>query len=539
MGGAQSAPRRPPLPPSDGSEHVPLTSSFPQRDIAESASSSWLSPSNTNGNVVSHSSSHEWNDGEEMDEFDRVSETLENGLADGNTQLEPDKMKVLLLMSETGGGHRASAEALEAAFSEEADGAARINIVDFWVNVAGFPFHRFPQQYAYAAKRPQLWYFLYLWAKFPPTRWLTETAFSIFCHRKVRNYIGRVDPDVIISVHPLINTLSLSCLQYNRCARNKLSPTYVTVVTDLGGAHPTWFDSRADAVYVPSEPLKEEAQNMGYRPDQIRLFGLPIRPSFWTETRSVAELRKDLGLAQTMPAVLLVGGGDGVGGLKHIATAIAERIAEEGGSTCGQMVVICGKNRSLLNSLQKRSWPIPVVLKGFVTNMSEWMAACNVLCSKAGPGTIAEAWIRGLPMILTGFLPGQEEGNVKLVTESGAGAYSCDPEGIAEIAATWVSDPELLASMSARAKSLGRPNASRQIASDIYKLGRKRIAERKVYDRRMAAIAAGSSSASLPNGYFAMSRYYIGSSLFALKRWMMLAIFGRSESVHALTRARE
>ena len=46
-------------------------------------------------------------------------------------------------------------------------------------------------------------------------------------------------------------------------------------------------------------------------------------------------------------------------------------------------------------------------LCGFVNNMAEWMKACDATITKAGPGTIAEALICGLPLILNGFIPCQ------------------------------------------------------------------------------------------------------------------------------------
>lgn len=432
---------------------------------------------------------------------------------------ENSRFRILVLMSETGGGHRASAQALEAAFEQLYPAKSEITIVDFWTHVAGFPFHNFPRQYSYCAKRPYLWKFVYLWAQFRPTRALTEFAFSIFCHRRVRRYFQAAGPDLIVSVHPLVNTLSLSVLADIRNSSGNPTAPYVTVVTDLGGAHPTWFDSRSDLVYVPSEPLREIALESGVREERLRLFGLPIRPSFWTETRSRDELRRELGMALDMPAVLLVGGGDGVGGLLAIASAIATDIAKEAGSTGGQIVVVCGKNKRLLRSLQVRSWPVPVVLKGFVHNMSEWMSACDILCSKAGPGTIAEAWIRGLPIILTGFLPGQEEGNVMLVTESGSGEYHNAPEAIAKCAARWVSDPELRGAIATRARCLGRPNSSREIAGDIWELGQARLAEREVFQRRLLQ-----TPNPQPNGYIAMSRFYVGNAFRLLQRSVLGAV---------------
>ena len=69
-----------------------------------------------------------------------------------------------------------------------------------------------------------------------------------------------------------------------------------------------------------------------------------------------------------------------------------------------------------------RTYPegMHVVVEGFVTNMAEWMSACNCIVTKAGPGTIAESLICGLPVLLNGFIPCQEAGNVPFVLENQA-----------------------------------------------------------------------------------------------------------------------
>lgn len=80
-------------------------------------------------------------------------------------------------------------------------------------------------------------------------------------------------------------------------------------------------------------------------------------------------------------------------------------------------MVICGKNEVVKRDLEAAQWPdnSRVLVRGFVKNMDEWMGAVDTLVTKAGPGTIAEATIRGLPVMLSGYLPGQEEGNVPYV----------------------------------------------------------------------------------------------------------------------------
>lgn len=443
---------------------------------------------------------------------------------DEENPLQPP-FHVLLLMSDTGGGHRASAQALEAAFDALYPSRVRVTIVDFWASIAGWPFNNFPAQYTFLAKRPVLWKLIYWWGAFWPTRALTELAFTVFAHARVRRYFQSSTPDLILSVHPLVNRLSLSVLSYMRTRYSNSTPPFVTVVTDLGDAHPTWFDPQADMVYVPSEPLRQMALDEGVRSDRIRLLGLPIRPAFWHAPPERQLLRAKLGMAQHIPAVLLVGGGDGVGGLSAIADAIAVKIANGAGTPAGQLVVVCGKNKSLLARMRARSWPVPVILKGFVNNMSDWMSACDILCSKAGPGTIAEAWIRGLPIILTGFLPGQEEGNVTLVTESGSGEFHTSPDAIATCAARWVLDGEERAAVAAKARALGRPSSTREIVVDIWQLGQQRLPERLAFQRR---IQSSPATSQIPNGYIAMMKYYVSSATRLVSRGLT-SLFGRSD----------
>ena len=84
--------------------------------------------------------------------------------------------------------------------------------------------------------------------------------------------------------------------------------------------------------------------------------------------------------------------------------------------------MICGKNQVVKHKLEETQWPenSRVLIQGFVSNMDEWMGAVDALVTKAGPGTIAEATIRGLPVMLSGHLPGQEEGNVPYVVNGEA-----------------------------------------------------------------------------------------------------------------------
>ena len=98
------------------------------------------------------------------------------------------------------------------------------------------------------------------------------------------------------------------------------------------------------------------------------------------------------------------------------------------------------------------------------------MAAADVLLTKAGPGTIAEAAALGLPVLLTGFLPGQERGNVLWVKEKRIGDLQPDPRRAAAKVVEWIRDPRLLESMAENARLSAKPQATDMIAADLWDL---------------------------------------------------------------------
>ena len=118
---------------------------------------------------------------------------------------------------------------------------------------------------------------------------------------------------------------------------------------------------------------------MGLKDHQIVTHGLPIRPDFAKSHGGLAALRRRLGMDPALPAVLLVGGGEGMGKLLQTVRAIAAR-----GVRC-QLAVICGRNAALRRQLADGDWGETQVYPfGFVKNMPEFMAASDAIITKAG-----------------------------------------------------------------------------------------------------------------------------------------------------------
>jgi 1,2-diacylglycerol 3-beta-galactosyltransferase len=282
-------------------------------------------------------------------------------------------------------------------------------------------------------------------------------------------------PDMIISVHPLCQHLPLRICNHlhgGQENRSKKMP-FVTVVTDLAGGHEMWFHKPVDATFVPSDAFVEISKNARYPQDKVIKHGLPIRPGFRPAVDAAEKdaLRNRLGILPGVRTALVVGGGDGVGKISQITKALANELSIDGGGP-GQLVVVCGKNEEVRAQLAAEKYPanVSVSALGFVRNMDELMGASDCIITKAGPGTIAEACASGLPIMISGNLPGQEEGNVLYVVKGGFGESSTKPDKIAETVSRWLKDPQLLEDMSKKSLSMGSPHSTRAIATDIGKL---------------------------------------------------------------------
>jgi len=157
--------------------------------------------------------------------------------------------------------------------------------------------------------------------------------------------------------------------------------------------------------------------------------------------------------------VLLVGGGEGMGPLFKIARATA---------ACGErfgLAIVTGRNIRLRDRLQGEAWDVPTFVYGFERRMPQMMQAASLLVTKAGPSTIAEAMNAGLPMILYGRLPGQEDGNVDFVVENGLGMWAPGSRRTAAAVADWLSHPQKQNEAAAACRRTARPDAADTVAS--------------------------------------------------------------------------
>uniref|UniRef100_A0A0V0HNB3 Putative monogalactosyldiacylglycerol synthase, chloroplastic-like n=1 Tax=Solanum chacoense TaxID=4108 RepID=A0A0V0HNB3_SOLCH len=253
-------------------------------------------------------------------------------------------------MSDTGGGHRVSAEAIKATFNEQFGDKYQVFVTDLWTDHTLRPFNQLSRSYNFLVKYDPLWRMKY-YASVPRVVHQSNfAATSAFIARKVAKGLMKYKPDIIISVHPLMKHVPLRILRSKGILKKIL---FTIVVTDLCTCHPTCFHKHN----CPSEEVARRALTAGFQPSQIKVFGLPVRPSFVKLVCPKVELRKELEMEGHLPAVLLMGGGQGMGPIEATARALADKRLRE---PIGQVLVICGQNKKLADRLNSVDWKIPV-----------------------------------------------------------------------------------------------------------------------------------------------------------------------------------
>jgi 1,2-diacylglycerol 3-beta-galactosyltransferase len=362
-------------------------------------------------------------------------------------------------MADTGGGHRSSAEAVLEAMRRRPLGDCEVEMVDVLGGYAPFPINKLDRLYPYMTRFSKVtWEPAYRFTNTPErARFLMRTAWPI-AQETARKVIVGHPADLIVSFHPLFNYAMLWAKE-----KENLTTPIATMVTDMATIHAMWCAPGMVRYMVPTPQAARLAAGYGADKDKLDITGLPISRRFADLAgRPKQEVRRNLDLDPDLPTVLLMGGGQGMGRMYTVARTLASIKIDY------QLVIVAGRNPSLKLQLQMADWKIPVRVFGFTREIPALMAAADVLVTKAGPSTVAEAMAMGLPMIISGYIPGQEDGNMKTVVRGRAGVYAPKPKQMAQALREWLTpgNPQL-AECAQAARRLGRPDAADNVARVI------------------------------------------------------------------------
>lgn len=371
-----------------------------------------------------------------------------------------ERLRVGFVISDTGGGHRAAAQAVAAALDFQYRHRFQHLFIDVFRLYAPPPWRWSPAIYPLWVRYSRATYSGF----FLMSNWLlrapapgARAAFAARAGKRILSQlVAEQQPDVLVLVH----AIPVRPLAAARQALGLQVPM-IALVADFWGPHVAWFHPALDLVLATSQAVEKLAQSSGVAPTRIKTIGPLVHPKFARIGVSREEARRLLGWDKGKPTVLLLGGGEGMGRLAPIARAIDRRVPEV------QLAIVCGRNERLYQSLSRLPWRSQVHLYGFADNLEVLMQGADVLVTKAGPLTIAEAAASGLPMILYEAIPFQETENAKRVVQSGAGAFLKSPAKIAATLVQWFEDEKIISRYGRAAKAMAAPDSAFAAASAI------------------------------------------------------------------------
>lgn len=230
--------------------------------------------------------------------------------------------------------------------------------------------------------------------------------------RKLRRHWSETLPDAVVSMVPNFNRV-----MYESLAEARPGAPYVTILTDLADYPPRFWMERGLQQHVICGTPKavEQARAMGYAERQIHATsGMVIRPDFYRQAvADRAQERRRHGLDPAQPTGVVMFGGEGSRAMLRIAQELADT----------QLILLCGRNRALAERLRAQPARAPRLVQDFTSEIPYFMTLGDFFIGKPGPGSISEAVRRRLPVIVVSnraTMP-QERYNAQWVREAGAG----------------------------------------------------------------------------------------------------------------------
>ena len=357
-------------------------------------------------------------------------------------------------------GHLSAASATAAAL-EEIDPAVHTRIEDSYEYAALVVSGVVSNGYLRMVKTiPQMYRYIYDRAERATEVGSVRAWAQAFTAENLRPLMQRERPDAVVCTH------AFPCgamAEYKR--RYSDAPPVVAIVTDFA-VHGFWIHHNVDRYVVSTEEMRRVLLARGVRAETILATGIPTRPQFAWQPESQTALRERLHLPQDRAVALLMGGGLGIAPLERMIrelNAVRMPLAA---------VVIAGRNarveRRLMQTAETVSYPVRALR--FVDNVYDYMHAADVLVTKPGGLSSAEALVAGIPLILSKPLPGQEERNARVLVNAGAAIAAEKPSELPQAVETVLSSAPLRERMHQAAQSLARPEAARAAAAMITQL---------------------------------------------------------------------
>jgi 1,2-diacylglycerol 3-beta-galactosyltransferase len=392
--------------------------------------------------------------------------------------MEPDLPEVVLLIVDAGGGHRAAANALLAA-AESARPPFRLRVESLQRILRPLdPLRRLTgldvESIYNAMVRRRL-----TWQLVPLLRLLQWSIAAMRgpVTRRLAAYLREHPGAALVSLAPNFNAAARDAMRAALPGR-----PFLVLLTDLADFPPHfWMEPGVDGVFVATEEAARQAEALGL--SARRTSGMVLHPRFYQPAGDARErVRRELGVPPEETLLLLLFGGKGAPEMLPLARRLLEQDAR------WHVAAICGDNPRLFARMEDLVSGSNGRLHrfGFTDRVHELMGAADLLLTKPGPGSLAEAFHRRIPVVIARdarTIP-QERYNARFVEEQGVGVVTQGWQGMAEAALELCRDRERLDGLR---RALDRLPENRAVWEVLAGLG------------TVVAAAAASSPASTTN----------------------------------------
>jgi len=302
-------------------------------------------------------------------------------------------------------------------------------------------------------KMPKIWDFLYDNPHIAKRTQKIKEFINKTNSLKVKKLIDEFKPDAVVC------TQAFPCglVSGFKKAFNSNIPL-VAVLTDYV-PHAYWIYDAVNYYITPSEEISKRLEEKGVPHDKIKSLGIPFDPKF-NRPFDKNMLLKKLELTPGLPVILIMGGGQGLGPIKAIINSLEKSKKQF------QEIIVSGTNLKLYNSMAKEAKRCKkkILVYSHADNVDELMSVTDILITKPGGLTTAEALVKKIPMIIVKPIPGQEANNAVYLMEKGAAIKTDEPDSINFIVDDLLSNPDKLKQLAESAASISKPNASMDIA---------------------------------------------------------------------------
>jgi len=374
--------------------------------------------------------------------------------------------KILIISSDTGGGHRSAAqtitEGLQKLWQGESAAVRTIKAVEESHHIT----EKLVNVYNWMLKNKQHWMKYLYWAinKIRPE---TREFFMKRCIGFCRDSFEKWCPHIVVSVHPLTQHIFARVLKELKLSQQI---PLVTVVTDpCYGFWKGWACDDVSLYLVANDDARQQLIDYGVASERIKISGMPVDPKFHEVDESDAQnARRAYGLNPDKFTVFVNAGWIGGGNIPQIFRELVR------GELDVQAIFLAGKNEQLRLEAEQlaKTAKFPVKVIGYSDEIEKLMQSANVMVSKLGGLTTFEALACRLPIIADITTPPmpQEAGTVKMIERRGAGLLLNKATDIVPTIRNLVSDTTRYSQMKAATVGLTMPNSTEQIVREIHAL---------------------------------------------------------------------